>query len=180
MPTPEQFRQAFAGDTRVPVPSAPLYMSLFLEPRRRRHLIDLYRTLAAGADELTLTFEMELEARLEAWSRAWADLNPAPAWMTCGHGPSRAAVEGARVVFRPGQCLWYAPGATEPALDLAAENQASAQDVWDDPDAPDTVAEVERKVASFFPGNYLADGQGELPTRLIGRFGERHCLYLAR
>lgn len=177
MTTPPEFLQAFRGDTTGPVPSAPLYMSLFLEPRRRRHLVALYRSLAAGADEVTLTFETELEVRLEAWTRAWAELRPPPDWMSCGHGPTRAAVEGARVVFREDQCLWFPPGADEPTLDLAAENQASSHDIWDSPDAPHTVADVEARIASYFPGDYLADGQGELPSRMLSRFGSLHCLY---
>ena len=175
----EAMQKALGGATAGPVPAAPLYLSLYLEPRRRRSLAEVYREMAGAGSELVLTFEDELAARVEAWRRAWQAITDPPAWMPCQLGPSRTAVAGARVTFEEGRCLWYPPGADRHSDDLLAFYDNRSEDIWELSNPPVTSAQVESALPVPSAERYLSDGQGRYPQLLHERFGDQYCLVAA-
>lgn len=76
---------ALEGGAAVSPPAAPLYLSLYLEPRRRKLLAQVYAEMAERASSLRLTFEEEIEARLEALTRAVALFADPPLPVTSPH-----------------------------------------------------------------------------------------------
>lgn len=172
-------RQTLQGDCRATVPAAPLYLGLYLEPRRRRHLAGVYREMASGARVLELTCDVELEARVEAWRRSWDCFAVKPSWMPTQLGFPRSAVEGARVEFDEERCLWYAPGADTPRTDYLAIYDSTHQGVWEQPAPPQTPAAIQTAVPLVQdmqqPDPYLA----AFPRRLQEEFGREHLLYTA-
>lgn len=158
--------RALAGETSGPVPCAPLYLGLFYAGRQRPVLAEVYRELAAGAEELELTLEREAQARALTWQRLYDRLSPSPAWVPGMLGPNRAGIDGARVVFLPGQCLWYPPGAAEPAGDLLAPWEGHHPGVWEAENAPDSLEGVDAAVPVRTSEDYLADDRALCPRVL--------------
>ena len=163
---------ALDGGAPVPPPTAPLYLSLYLEPRRRKLLAQVYAQMAEGESSLRLTFDDEIEARLEALGRATALFNDPPAWIPVGLGPSRAGVHGAKVTFPPGQCVWYPPGGGAPT-DYLAFFDNRAPDLWEAAaDLPD-VAEIISERSEQRAQDLIEAGCAEYTARAVQRFG-RH------
>ena len=104
----ERLLAALSGDTVVPPPAAPIYLQLYLEPRRRRHLAQVYSEMAAGEIELRPTFEQEIEARLEALDRSLSVFRHPPAWLPIELAPAVPPVHGCRCGPGPHQCFSYA------------------------------------------------------------------------
>ncbi len=172
----ERLLAALSGDTVVPPPAAPIYLQLYLEPRRRRHLAQVYSEMAAGEIELRPTFEQEIEARLEALDRSLSVFRHPPAWLPIELGPGRAAVHGCRVRPGPHQCLWYPPGGGEPT-DLLAPFDNRHGDLWEcEGELPDPGLSL----ADLPPPSVAAiadSGALEYTTRAMSRFADRFLLY---
>jgi uroporphyrinogen-III decarboxylase len=177
MTRPSLLRHAFLGHTDAPVPCAPLYLSLYLEPPRRLALAAIYRDLAAGADELALTWDLELHARRAAWRRVFSALPANPDWMPAGVGPTRRAVEGARVVLAAGRCLWFAPGATEPSTDYAAFFDNRHADVWEVPSAPTCLADVDRLLPRWNAEGYYDPDQVSVLHDTLTEYADQTLCY---
>lgn len=168
----ERLLCALRGGTPLPPPTAPIYLSLYLEPRRRRHLAAVYAEMAEGRSSLRLTFEEEVEARVEAIGRSLAEFADPPAWMPVGLGPSRAAVDGAEVTFPPGRCVWHPPGGGEP-VDFLAPYSAAHPPLWQLGDDLPTPEALEATARTPDPDEWLEAGMGEYPARVVERFGDR-------
>ncbi len=167
----ERLLAALGGRSPVPPPVAPLYLGLYLEPHRRKTLAHVYAEMAEGDSHLRLTFEEEVEARLEALARALALFAAPPAWLPIGLGPSRTAVHGAKVTFPPGQCLWHPPGGIAP-IDFLAFYDNRHGDVWETEDEPP--ADASPVAASC--EDLLASGATEFTRGAVQRFGDRSVL----
>jgi hypothetical protein len=176
---PDLLPQALSGAVAAPVPCAPLYLDLFYAGRKRLELAALYRERAAGADELTLTLELEAAAQAEAWRRAYGRLRRAPAWLPGRLGPARTEVDGTRMVFRPGQCLVYPPGAFEPSGDLLAPYDSMAPALWERETPFDTPQAVDALLPLASPEDYLADDRALCARGLQERVGAQTCPYLS-
>lgn len=170
----EAMRRALQGETGGPVPVAPLYLGLYLEPRRRLALAEVYRELATGDGELVLGFEQAVAARLAAWQRVWDALPERPHWTPVTPGPSRAALEGTRVALEGEHCFVFPPGAAEPATDLLAFYDNRHGDIWEQPGAPRTEAEVEALGPVPQPETWLDSGAAIEPRHLMERYGQEH------
>lgn len=167
-------RRALCGAVDVPVPAAPLYLSLYFEPLRRLKLAEVYREMAGGRGELRLSYEDELQARLEAWRRAWASLPSRPHWMPLVGCPSRAALEGARVVVDEQHCLWYAPVRDTPETDYSAPSYNHCPGVWEPAAPPTTIDGVRAALPRWRAEQWLPD---EWRTLLLQEFGQEQLCY---
>lgn len=176
MTGPERLLASLRGEVVGPPPAAPIYLQLYLEPRRRRLLAEVYAEMAEGEDCLRLTFEEEIEARLEALDRAAAVFSYPPAWLPISLGPSRQSVHGCKVVLGSGKCNWYAPGGGAPT-DLLAPFDNRHGDVWEREGEPPDIEELAH-ISPAYTAEGLADaGCLEYTTRAVHRFSGRFLPY---
>ena len=171
--------RALTGAVSGPVPCAPLYLGLYYAGPQRRELAQVYRDLADGADELELTLELEANARAEVWRRLHGRLGRKPDWVPGLLGPARTGIDGARVAFRPGQCLWYPPGGSEATGDLLGPYHSSHTGVWEADSPPDTLAAIDAALPRSSPEDYLADDRALCARHLQETLGEDTCVYVS-
>jgi len=172
-------KSTLAGRRSDAVPSAPLYMSLYCEPIRRRKLAEVYREMAGGGREIRLTHEEDTEARLEAWSRTWNTFDSPPDWMPCMWGTSHKQSEGCRVDISATSCLWHSADRRSVA-DFGAEHVATAAssvDVWDRELTVADDDDIQRLVPLQAWESWLQDGQDGMVRRAQARWGDRFLLY---
>lgn len=166
------------GEQADGVPAAPLYMSLFCEPIRRRKLAEVYRQMAGGKSHMRLSIEDEMEAHLEAWDRTWQVFDDPPDWMPCRWWVSPGTHDGSQVELGDGSCLWHSAGGAgstdyEAAYDASA---TSSVDVWDREITITDDSDIDALVPSVSSESWMTDPAREMVARSQGRWGERFLL----
>ena len=166
-----RFLDALRGGAPKPPPAAPLYLSLYLEPRRRRLLAGVYGEMAEGDSHLRLTFEEEIEAQLESLDRALSIFAEPPAWLPLGLGATRDSVHGAKVTFPTGQCLWHGPCGRD-SVDYLGPFDSCHRDVWELERLP-TAQQIATEPPPASAETYESLGCLEYTRQAVHRFGER-------
>jgi uroporphyrinogen-III decarboxylase len=115
-------------------------------------------------------------ALLEAWRRIWEAQQDRPHWMPSQGGGSRTAHDGSRVVVTADQCLWYPPGAAEPAVDYDAFFDNRHGDVFRT-DGPQSIAEVDQAAPVWPASSWAGDGHEVLHDLVQARFGQDHMVH---
>lgn len=174
MNTPaERALDLLAGRPATPPVCLQTYLSLYLEPHRRRALAAAYRELLEGREERVLNFDERLEAELEAWARAWSVLARPPAWMPVRWSPVGRG-QSTRIAVRAGRIVAGIDDG-EP-VDVLEAPQGSVRDIWDrrmvgrplDPGA---------LVPSWDLQAAIDAGAAEYALRARARWGEQYLLY---
>jgi len=166
----ERLIEALEGGAPHPPAAAPVYLGLYLEPQRRQALAQVYAETAQGADRLRLSFDEEIQARVEAWARTVRLLRCPPAWLPTSLGPARASVHGCEVSLRGGSCLWTPPDGGRP-MDLLAPYDDTIGDRWEVPGEIPRVEDVLRELGSPTEDDLLKAGHLEYPARVVERVG---------
>ncbi|HCU37346.1 MAG TPA: hypothetical protein DGT21_18510 [Armatimonadetes bacterium] len=168
-----------AGRPVDAVACAPIYLSLYCEPIRRRKLAQVYREMAAGRSEFRLSYDDELDALLEANERTYSEFTTRPDWMRVSLGPARGAVEGGRYVsIAENSCIVHS-GDPATGTDLEAHYEAthsSSVDMWDEGTTISDETDVERLVPLYQWESRLDDEQGLLADRSLKRWGDDYLL----
>lgn len=180
MMTGKQILQStLRGNPTGITPSAPLYLGgLYCEPIRRKKMAEVFREMAGGRSEITLTFDDHLDAELEAWQRTWDEFETPPDWMRCRFGTSRSAAEGSTVTISDQRCIWRSADGSR-QIDYAADydaSKASSQDVWDKEVTISDESEIEQLIPVSSPDSWLEDGRTEFISRAIKRWGDEVLL----
>jgi len=176
MTGPERLLASLRGDVVSPPPAAPIYLQLYLEPRRRKLLAEVYAEMAEGEDCLRLNFEEEIEARLEALDRSAAVFSCPPAWLPVILGPSRHSVHGCKVVLGSGKCNWYGPGGGAP-VDLLAPFDNRHGDVWEREGEPPDIEQLACAPPTYTAESLADAGCLEYTIRALRRFSGRFLPY---
>jgi len=166
------------GEQVEAVPAAPLYMSLFCEPIRRRKLAEVYRQMAGGHSQITLSIEDEMEAHLEAWDRTWQVFDDPPDWMPCRWWVSERMHDGSEVELGDGSCLWHSADGSS-STDYEAPYDASATssvDVWDREVTIADESDIDALVPPVSSETWMTDPAREMVARSQARWGERFLL----
>jgi len=117
-----------AGRPATPPVCMQTYLSLYLEPHRRRALAAVYRELLGDETERTLDFDERIEAELDAWERAWSVLRRPPAWMPARWSPVSYG-QVTRIAQREGRIVAGIDGGA--LVDVIDAPRGSTTDVWD-------------------------------------------------
>jgi len=175
----ELLDNTLAGRPVDTVPCAPIYLSLYCEPIRRRKLAEVYREMAAGRSEFKLSYEDELDALLEATERTYSEFHTRPDWMRASLGPARSPVEAGRLVtITDATCIVHS-GDPAAGTDLEAHYEAthsSSVDMWDEGTTISDEDDVERLVPLYQWESRLDDEQGLLVDRSLKRWGDEYLL----
>lgn len=149
------------------------YLGLYLEPRCREALADVYREMLDGGNERTLTFDERIEAELEAWERAWSVFEHPPAWMPVRWSPvSRGQLT--RIAVRAGRIV---AGVDDQApVDVIDAPKGSTTDVWDRR-REDEPIDVETLVPEWNAEAAVKAGATEYTRRALKRWGDSYLLY---
>lgn len=175
----QRLENTLAGRPVDTVPCAPIYLSLYCEPIRRRKLAEVYREMAGGRSEFRLTYEDELAALLEATERTYSSFRTRPDWMRASLGPPRGAIEsGTYVTIAENSCIVHS-GDAAAGTDLEAHYQAthsSSVDIWDDRAPIRDEADIQRLVPLHPWESWLDDDQDLLVERSLKRWGNEYLL----
>ncbi len=175
----QRLENTLAGRPVDAVPCAPIYLSLYCEPIRRRKLAEVYREMAGGRNEFRLSYEDELEALLEATERTYSEFHTRPDWMRASLGPARSAVEAGRfVTLTDAACIVHA-GDPAAGTDLEAHYEAthsSSVDMWDEGTTIGDETDLERLIPLYEWETRLDDEQGLLVERSLRRWGNDYLL----
>lgn len=175
----QRLENTLAGRPVDAVACAPIYLSLYCEPIRRRKLAEVYREMAAGRSEFKLSYENELDALLEATERTYSEFRTRPDWMRTSLGPARSAVAAGRfVTITDATCILHS-GDPAAGTDLEAHYEAthaSSVDMWDEKDPIRDEADIQRLVPLDPWESWLDDDQGLLVERSLKRWGNEYLL----
>ena len=175
----ELLENTLAGRPVDAVPCAPIYLSLYCEPMRRRKLAEVYREMAAGRSKFRLSFEDEVDALLEATERTYSEFRTRPDWMRASLGPARIAVEGGRyVTIAANSCIVHAGDPTA-GTDLETHYEAthsSSVDIWDEGTTISDETDLERLIPLYQWESRLDNEQGLLVERSLARWGGEYLL----
>ncbi len=162
-----------AGRSATPPVCMQTYLSLYLEPHRRRALAAVYRELLGGETERTLNFDERIEAELDAWERAWSVLERPPAWMPARWSPI-AHGQLTHIAERHGRIV---AGIDDGDLvDVLDAPKGSTTDVWDRREEGRPL-DPEALAPAWDARSAINAGATEYARRALARWGERFLVY---
>ncbi|MCX7598478.1 MAG: hypothetical protein N2512_06365 [Armatimonadetes bacterium] len=169
----DHIQRTLRAEQAYPVPCATLYANLYVGPLVPGKLAEVYRELAAGEREISLTLDQELEAQVEALFRAWEIFDPPFAWVYGLPFAPLSAYEGVTVRLSEDACVRRAGDGKE--TDLLQPPQSSLTHTWDCGRLP-SVEEIDQLLPAVDASGMIAAGCHELARRFAERCAGRAWL----